>query len=134
MSVVEVLECGHAESPHSDFTRGYGTDRDGSRHCYDCCAERERVAMIETGRATLYLTAPESGLPNFKPQNGMRHELTDWPGKLRFLVGYIRKGRHNIAGVRYDGHFWGPDGKRWRFTQYGNNTQIAHCKRLKVAA
>lgn len=116
----EVLECGHAESPHSAFTRGYGTDARGDRHCYDCCAKRERLAMIETGRGTLYLVRGEA-----------RDELTDWPGKLRFMVGYIRKGRHNIAGVRYDGQFRGPDGKLWRFTQYGDNTQVAHCRRLK---
>jgi len=119
-SRVDILDCGHAPSPHSPITTGYGVTEDGKRHCYDCCAHRVRVRMIETGKGVLYLSGKE---------------LTDWPGKLRFPVyaGYIAKGRHNMARVRYDGQFIGPDGKRWRFTQYGDNTQIAHCRRLKAA-
>lgn len=112
-----LLDCGHAPSPHSDLTTGYGTDRDGKTHCYACCAETDRKAMIETGRATLYLTGKE---------------LTNWPGSLRFPAGYVRKGRHNIARVRYDAWFTGPDGKPWHAVQYGDSTQIAHCKRVKA--
>lgn len=119
------LDCGHAESPHSAFTRGYGTRADGTRHCYDCCAEHERQRMIESGRATLYLTS-----------TGHDAALIDWPGNLRFPAryGYIRKGRHNIARVRYDTWFAGPDGFIWHATQYGDDTQIAHCKRTKERA
>ena len=128
--MAEILDCGHAPSPHASFTNGYGTDSDGKRKCYDCCAESMRAAMRETGRATLYLTCPERGTVNHLPQHGTRHELTDWPGKLRIPVYYISKGRHNIAGCRYDFHFRF-DGETWRGTQYGDNTQIAHCRRLK---
>jgi hypothetical protein len=40
-------------------------------------------------------------------------------------------GRHNIAGVRYDVWFRGPDGHVWWGVQYGDMTQICHCKRTK---
>jgi hypothetical protein len=63
----ELLECGHAESPHSDFTRGYGTRADGSRHCYACCqlylSRRERfetrmvAAGIYIGLASVFVGA-----------------------------------------------------------------------------
>lgn len=56
--------------------------------------------------------------------------VTDWPGKLSFPVTSISKGRHNMARTRYDVTFIGPDGKPWRGTQYGENTQICHCRRI----
>jgi hypothetical protein len=105
-------------------------DSEGKRHCYACCAARDRADMRESGRAVLYLTCPERGTVNMLPQHGTRHELTNWPGSLRIPVHYIRKGRHNFAGRRYDFRFRF-EGQEWHGTQYGDNTQIAHCKRLK---
>ena len=121
----EILECGHPESEHSSFTRGYGTDEHGKRHCYACCAERDRASMIETGKATLYLTVESES------RDGFGGKVTNWPGSLVFRTGRVHKGRHNIAGTRYDAWFKGPDGKEWHAVQYGDNTQIAHCKRVK---
>ncbi len=113
---MDILDCGHGPSEHSSFTTGYGVAPNGKKHCYDCCATRESARMIETGRGTLYHTGGA---------------LTDWPGKLRFPVSYVSRGRHNMARYRYDGRFIGPDGAMWSFTRYGDNTQIAHCRRLK---
>lgn len=59
------------------------------------------------------------------------NRVTNWPGSLSFRTGYIRKGRHNFAGTRYDTWFTGPDEKTWHAVQYGENTQIAHCRRVK---
>lgn len=117
--MTEVLECGHEPSEHAAFTTGYGRDKDGNRHCYECCAKNDREAMIRDGRATLYLT--DKG-------------ITNWPGSLRFRHGPIREGRHNIAGSRYDTWFAGPDGFTWHAVQYGENTQICHCKRTRETA
>jgi hypothetical protein len=72
--------------------------------------------MKDEGRITLYLT--DDG------------RVTNWPNSLSFK-GHVSKGRHNIAGTRYDVWFTGPDGHRWHGTQYGDNTQICHCKRTK---
>ena len=120
-----ILECGHAPSAHSEFTTGYGIDADGKRYCYACCAERDRADMTATGRATLYLV-------DSKTQGGSA--VTNWPGSLVFECGRVRVGRHNWAGKRYDVAFIGPDGHWWRGTQYGDMTQIAHCRRTKTRA
>ena len=111
-----ILDCGHEESSHSDLTTGYGEDDAGKRHCYACCAEHDKAQMIQNGHATLYLT-----------DNG----VTNWPGSLRFNFGTVRVGRHNIAGKRYDVWFTGPDNATWHGVQYGDMTQICHCKRIK---
>jgi len=118
-----LLDCGHEPSPHSDFTTGFGYDSDRRTYCYACCAEREQASMVDSGRAVLYLSKQDE-----------RWAVTDWPGTLRFPThGTPRRGRHNMARVRYDFTFTGPDGRTWAGTQYGDNTQIAHCRRLKSA-
>ncbi len=109
-----ILECGHAPSEHSDITTGYGVAENGDRHCYACCAERDRASMRETGRATLYLT--EKG-------------ITNWPASLCLPVEHRKTGRHNIARKRYDVWF-SFEGQHWHGVQYGDNTQIVHCKRI----
>jgi hypothetical protein len=50
---------------------------------------------------------------------------------LRFSVPHVRRSVHNLATWRYDFQFTGPDGKVWSGVNYGDNTQIARCKRLK---
>lgn len=107
---------------------GYGITGDGERLCYECCGIEERRLMAEHGRTALYLVG-EAG----------SREVVDWPGTLRFKVNGISKGRHNIAGTRYDVWFTGPatDGSntaRWYGVQYGEMTQIVHCRRLKAVA
>ena len=95
---------------------GYGTDKRGHKHCYACCGKRELASMQRTGKATLYLTSKANV-----------YTVTDWPGSLRFEC-RVRVGRHNIAGKRYDAWFR-VDGQLWHGVQYGDNTQILHCKR-----
>ena len=117
-----ILDCGHEVSNHSDFTTGYGVTPDNRRICYECCAGRERQSMLDTGKATLYLVGPDG--------YGMAY-VTDWPGRLSFRALNYHKGHHNIARVRYDVDFIGPDGYWWHGVSYGDNTQIVHCKRTK---
>jgi len=119
-----VLECGHAESEHSEFTRGYGTDSAGNRHCYQCCADADKKQMRDTGKICLYLTT--------KPDIGGNYgnaELSNWPGSFK-LAGRYHKGRHNMARFRYDVWF-NFEGQNWHGVQYGDNTQICHCRRVK---
>ncbi len=130
MSDQTLLDCGHAPSEHSEHTTGYGSDSDGRKYCYECCAERERAAMIETGCSTLYFCENvEHGgtIPRF------RNELTDWPGKLRFHVWYVNRSHGYGFGRRYPivtGRFNGPDGFVWSFRNAGD-MQIARCRRTK---
>lgn len=141
------LTCGHAPSAHSSITTGYGKDSRGRTYCYACCAKRDVARMVETGRATLYLCSveipPEGSVPGgFASRDGpalipseratlRRWYIKNWPGSLSFPVSFMRTGRHNIAGRRYDAWFTGPDGKHWHAVTYGDMTQIAHCKRIK---
>jgi hypothetical protein len=132
-----ILDCGHVPSPHESFSTGYGTGTDGKTYCYACCADRDRADMIETGRATLYLTRDKLSPARQDTYGRTIHalysyKLTNWPGSLTFNVGgAVRHGRHNIARTRIDAWFTGPDGKPWHAVQYGENTQIAHCRRVK---
>lgn len=114
--------CGTIKkTPHGTCGTGYGRDPETDNLvCYACCAVRDRARMVETGKIHLYLTMPEDGAAT----------VGNWPGTLTFTCGPVRKGRHNVAGVRYDTWFTGPGGARWHAVQYGNNTQIAHCKRV----
>lgn len=128
-----ILDCGHEPSPHSPYTTGYGEDLDGKRYCYACCADRDRASMIETGRATLYLVKTDK-VHRIGCNSHPVHAITNWPGSLSFPVYHVRKGRHNIAGRRYDCWFHGPDGFVWHAVQYGEWAQIAHCRRTKERA
>jgi hypothetical protein len=127
------LDCGHAPSPHSSFTTGYGESRDGRRICYECCAALDRQDMLETGRATLYLCRTQAvvGSGSIPPGfiRGGTWKATNWPGSLSFPISHLTEGRHNIAGKRFDAWFTGPDGNVWHGVQYGENTQILHCRR-----
>ena len=118
-------DCGQRKS-HDDGgcdTTGYAVRDNRDKVCYGCCAIEDRKYMIEHGRNTLYLVKNDAE----------QYEITNWPGTLRFRVGTMRKGYHNMAGCRYDVWFVGPDGKTWHGVQYGNNTQICRVKRTKAA-
>lgn len=112
----------------------YGTMPNGDKHCYPCCGAMDREHMIANGKIALYLSSRP-----VKPHNSSmvnwRNEVwfvANWPNSLRFrTLGQPRKGYHNIARVRYDVWFIGPDRHIWHGVQYGDNTQIVHCKRTK---
>lgn len=104
---------------------GYGITPSGARICYRCCADDDRAQMQQTGRIVLYLSEET------RPDVYARAYLTNWPGSLRFKATRIRRGNHNIAGSRTDVWFIGPDGYLWWGVQYGNNTQLTHCRRTR---
>jgi hypothetical protein len=109
---------------------GYGYFNGDDRPvCYECCAEHDRKSMVETGKAVLYLTCPQQRVCGL-PARQEPAKVSNWPGSLSFPVAYVRVGRHNVAGKRYDIRFTGPDGKPWVGVVYGDNTQICHCRRV----
>ena len=119
----EMLECGHVESAHIEFTRGYGTDAEGNRHCYACCAKQDIEHMKQHGKITLYLT---------KNVNGA-HRVRNWPGSLDFPVIYFRKWEASAFGgsiPAMSAWFVGPDNHVWLATQKGD-MDLARCKRTK---
>jgi hypothetical protein len=115
--------CGQTKTHDSKYTTGYGTKRDGTKVCYECCGKEDAEYMRTHDRITLYLTERKS----------YDSEVGNWPGSLKFKAGYVKRGSHNIAGTRRDVWFTGPDGSRWWGVQYGDNTQILHCRKLKGA-
>ncbi len=127
--------CGHAEEISAAALRAIPIDpppikpgevyERSPAHCYQCCANSERARLIETGRGMLYLLNESGSVAGPRDWH-----LGDWAGKLQFPVTSIRKGAHNMARTRYDVTFIGPDGKPWRGTQYGENTQICHVRRI----
>lgn len=121
-----VLDCGHTASPHADFTTGYGTDKDGKKSCYACCAESDKRDMIESGRAVLYFCYEQTAARGMYDKR-----VSNWPNSLSFPVYYMRIGAHNITGKRYDVWFNGPDGYVWHGVTYGDMTQLCHCRRIK---
>ena len=128
MEKPNTLDCGHAPTPTNSIGTGYGVDATNRTHCYDCCAILDREQMMSTGRIALYLvtlSSPRSG------HDTRTREITNWPGTLRFTPLAIHKGRHNIARTRYDVWFNGPDKLVWHGVQYGEDTQILHCRRTK---
>lgn len=116
-------DCGETKSHDNGgcVGVGYGKDKNGEKICYSCCGKRDIADMTATGRATMYLS---------KLGNGA-WSVSNWPGTLRFPVYHEpRKGWHNIARTRYDVWFRA-NGENWHGVQYGDNTQICHCRRLK---
>jgi hypothetical protein len=123
------VDCGQEKihvNPNGCGGTGYATyQMDGveKKVCYACCAKRELEYMRDTGRAVLYLTdGPEGSV------------VTDWPGVLRFRVQHKRVGSHNVAGRRVDVWFVDSDGREWHGVNYGHNSQLCHCRRLRGAA
>ena len=98
---VHCSNCGALCVPEG-ITTGYGVRPDGSKLCFQCGADWEKKMMVETGKATLYLSQkPEDTVTlgtngtlesttdsrGFHTVKKYEHwEVTDWPGKLRFTV------------------------------------------------
>lgn len=124
--------------------RLYAKTEAGAIYCADCCGEMDREGMIRAGRATLYLSFPCNPRlgrgASVASRLGMQFlcyspdevYVSNWPETLRIPVrgGVVKAGAHNFARIRYDVWFIGPDGKEWHGVQYGDNTQICHCRRV----
>lgn len=123
MATTELLDCGHPPTEGIAFGTGYGRDKHGARHCYDCCARNDREAMKADGAIVLYLTNGADGL----------HSVTNWPGTLRFRVLSMREYKRGggFGTSRTDAWFEGPDGFLWHAVQRGESSQLARCKRTR---
>jgi hypothetical protein len=99
---------------------GYALNQHKKKLCYKCCAAFDKANMIEQGKYVLFLTKKDN-----------HYSISNWPGTLKFKNVFVKVGKHNIAGCRYDAWFNGPDDKKWHGVQYGDNTEIVHVKRIK---
>lgn len=112
-------QCGERKVHESDLSTGYGKDKDGNKVCFDCCGindtnELENLKPKE--KFTLYMDTKAK-------------KLTNWPGTLVIPLSFIKEGKHNMAGKRYDTWFKF-NGGNYHAVQYGDNTQIAHIKKV----
>ena len=131
-------DCGGLLPPKNPdgISPGYARIGNGKRPrkiCYKCCAERDKKWMRKHGRIDLYLTIADlSTAPSFNMW--VRHRpgsyISNWPGTLRFPVSSIRRGYHNRARWQYHTHF-AFEGYWWHGVQFGDNTQVIHCRRTK---
>jgi len=127
MNQKKCADCGKRlpKPPHTGPT-GYAVVTATGKHiCYACGAKRSMIELRASGHSKilpLCLTISHE----------VPIEVSNWPGTLRFKVLEFHRGRHNIAGTRIDVRFNGPDGHRWHGVQYGEWTQIVHCRRLKI--
>jgi hypothetical protein len=115
-------QCGETKEHSSDITTGYARDAQDNKICFACCGKNDYAALenAKVGDKLVYYLSSEEG----------KHTLSNWPGTMVIRLHSVRKGRHNIAGKRYD--FWFDyKGNNFHGVQYGDNTQIAHIKRIK---
>lgn len=113
-------QCGQIKTNDSEHTTGYGVDKDGNKVCYQCCGINDAKELAELplkGKTTLYLNTKDK-------------TLTNWPCSFKIPLSYIRVGKHNFAGKRYDTWFKYA-GNQFHAVQYGDNTQIAYVQRVK---
>jgi len=102
---------------------GYATLYESrERVCYACCAERDKKHMKEKGEIALYLS-DDGAMSSARVGN--------WAGTLNYKVVRYSRSKHNIAGVRYDVWFRDDDGALWWGVNYGHNSQLTRCRRLK---
>lgn len=113
MNPSTLLDCGHSSDKYGII--------DNKKLCYACCGEHDKKMLTQESRYTLYLSG------GFKEG----FTVSNWPGTLTIKPTYVRRGRHNIAKSRYDVWFTFK-GANWHGVQYGENTQLLHCKKLKL--
>lgn len=103
---------------------GYGVEDQGRKHCYQCCALAEFDSMVQMGVGVLYLV-DDSTIPG-------KTWATDWAGRLRFVVRYVKRSPHGggFGCQRSDFWFTGPDGAEWHGINRGD-MQIARVRRTK---
>lgn len=118
MTTFTCHSCKTKKTVDSTFTSGYGLNSQGKKLCYVCCAKVELEYMRDHDKNILYFTGDH---------------VTDWTGELKFELLNVKKGKHNMAGIRYD-YWFIFDGFIWHGYTIGNNTQIAHCKKTKETA
>jgi hypothetical protein len=123
------VDCNLDKPIQTDGGTGYATLQNGGTVCYACCAIRDKYTLIEKGHSEnlpLYLSRK-----SVITSNDGTWKVGNWCDTLSFPVSRITEGRHNIARTRTDVWFVGPDGYWWHGVQYGEWTQIVHCKRTR---
>lgn len=113
-------KCGLEKEVQKNGGTGYATNSSDEKICYSCCAIEDTAYMINNDRIVLYLSKSSRGF----------WQITNCPGTLIISNPQVKIGKHNIAGYRY-GVWFTYAGKNWHGVQYGENTEILHCRKVK---
>lgn len=135
--------CGKAVKNDSNFTTGYGVDREGDEekvYCFACCGLRDAERMEVEDKTYLYYCDHPDPIPGtFQEQMAVNtprfYSLTNWPGTFKIPL----RAYHITVKTEYP---WGRatrvtrvsfeyKGRKWVGAMYGDNTQVMNCKRLK---
>lgn len=112
--------CKQEKTNTSEFTTGYGVDKDDNKVCFECCGKQDESqlrAMKPGDKTVLYWTEKE-------------RKLSNWPGTLNIKANYFTKSWHNFGGWKT--HIWfNFEGNNFYAYSIGDRTQIAHVRRVK---
>jgi len=112
--------CKQEKTNISEFTTGYGIDKDNNKVCFECCGKQDEAelrAMKPGDKTILYWNESDS-------------ELTNWPGTLRIKAYHFTNSLHNFGGWKT--HIWFRyEGNDFYAYSIGNRTTIAHVLRIK---
>jgi hypothetical protein len=86
--------------------------------CYDCQGLKDAGRMLDGERMIMYFI------------EGDPCKIVNWPGTLQFIPFLVHAGTHNIAKIRIDAWFIGPDGCEWHGICIGDS-QLMRVNRLK---
>ena len=136
-------ECGETKPVQKFGGTGYCWDAENHKICYACCGKQDTKRMEAGERMCLYLSGSvkEGGIGmnrrtiihdrrRGETYGAEQWYITNWPSTINIPVGVVNIGDHNIARVRYDVWFQYA-GHNWHGVQYGDNTQIVHCRAVK---
>lgn len=134
MNITKKFYCSDCKT-WKDKPTGYAVKPSKRKSCYECCGIADKRYMDNNNKITLYLSQGENlGYSNgqYGYIYGKGWKVTNWPATLSFDVIAKKLGRHNIAGKRYDVTFRDHNNQLWYGTQYGDDTQLIHCRRYKT--
>lgn len=114
--------CGEEKTHESDFTTGYGKDKDGNIVCFACCGEQDKQYLRDNGKLSGYFTKGKDG----------EYYFTNWPGTFKLRARHIRKSWHNFAGKDGRTDFIVTfEGKDYYGVQIGHMNECATIKAYK---
>ncbi len=117
------VDCGEEKIHVDSLTTGYGIDKQGAQGLLLLLREADSADMSATGRAVLYLT--EEG-----PEGAV---VSNWPGLRSFGSVTSAWVLTTLPVGAVDVWFTDSDGREWHGINYGHNSQLCHCRRLRVA-
>lgn len=118
VSTFHCCQCKQDKPLQTEGGTGYGYNQQRETICYECCGKNDEKELNEM----------PIGAKTIQYFDGTH--VVNWPGTLKIKPRYQRTGKHNIARIRID--FWFTfNGNNFHGVRYGDNTEIAHIRKIK---